>query len=234
MRMTKCIVIIFLTFIYTLFANGSSGITNFGATYWPDTGTETNSGLMSSAYGPRDVNPSGYTYDFHRGIDIGIESGSNVYSFSQGSGVVEWIGYITGLERTVVIKHVDNVYSLYGHLSGEYVNEGDEVNNGALLASSGSNHLHFSVLQKWDESYPLEYTYHPMRFLPYDITKNDNTTIENFILDRQNKKVSFKLKVYGDILNCNCVEATLVDTWGNNKEGNSFWYEDWAQYYYDL
>lgn len=69
MRMTKCIIIIFLTFVYTLVANGSSGIANFGSTYWPDTGAETNSGYMSSAYGPRDKTPgSGYTDDFHRGI----------------------------------------------------------------------------------------------------------------------------------------------------------------------
>ncbi len=202
---------------------------------WPDTGNKTNDGKMSSAYGPRDKSSSGYTYDFHRGIDIANWK-SFVYSFYKGKAK-ELGDDPGGWDEYIVISHGDNVNTLYGHCS--LIDDvGDStIDTGESIGTRG-NHIHFSMFSdKWEGDYQNEYekgSYHPMRFLPYNTTKNDNTTIENFILDRENSKVSFRLKVWGDILNCNCVEATLVNTWGNNKEGNSFWYEDWAQYYYDL
>lgn len=76
-----------LLYVLLLFCIGTNA-----AGVWPDTGEDSNSGYMSSAYGPRDkTSGEGYTYDFHRGIDIANPNSNGVYAFSGGTfEYVDW------------------------------------------------------------------------------------------------------------------------------------------------
>jgi len=85
----------------------------------------------------------------HVGLDLAAPVGTPV--FSSGAGIVRMARdrIVTGL--TVVIEHLPGVYSLYYHLDEISVEEGDEVDSGALIGTVGATglatgpHLHWEV-----------------------------------------------------------------------------------------
>ena len=67
-------------------------------------------------------------------------------------GVVVFAGRDSGgYGKTVVIDHGRNLKTLYGHLSGIYVHEGQQVPRGTAIGAVGSTgratgvHLHYEV-----------------------------------------------------------------------------------------
>lgn len=91
----------------------------------------------------------------HSGIDIGDAgiNGTNIYASKSGVVVVAKHTYIQGYSygKYVVIDHGSGYSTLYGHCSELYVNKGDYVNQGDIIAAVGSTgwstgpHLHFEV-----------------------------------------------------------------------------------------
>ncbi|NMG21056.1 M23 family metallopeptidase [Brasilonema bromeliae] len=86
----------------------------------------------------------------HEGIDIAAASGTPVVAAASGTvvkaGWNEW-----GLGNVVVVEHPDGSVTVYGHNSRLLVKQGQQVNQGQVIAEMGSTgnstapHLHFEV-----------------------------------------------------------------------------------------
>lgn len=110
---------------------------------------------ISSDFGPR-TKPCDSCSSFHKGIDIGVDTGTNV--LATADGVVHLIKENSGTAGTyIVAKHDDNYWSRYLHLSGYNVAVGDRIKKGQIIAPSGGAkgawgagssqgpHLHFEI-----------------------------------------------------------------------------------------
>lgn len=100
------------------------------------------------------------TRDPHHGVEIGRKFGTPIHA--AGDGVVQFAGpddeALFSLWRgfygnVVVIRHADELYTLYGHLSKIDVQAGDSVIAGQKIGEIGQSgaatgpHLHFEVRQ---------------------------------------------------------------------------------------
>ncbi|MFA5870424.1 MAG: peptidoglycan DD-metalloendopeptidase family protein [Candidatus Paceibacterota bacterium] len=100
-----------------------------------------------------------YKTKSHNGLDLGTPVGTPVFAAESGKiakvgnndrGASRWSKYQYG--KYIVIKHDNNLATLYGHLSSQIVKEGAQVEKGALIGYSGNTgysfgpHLHFGVL----------------------------------------------------------------------------------------
>lgn len=87
----------------------------------------------------------------HKGIDIGVPSGSRV--LSTADGVVKFTGYTSTRGYYVVVYHQSmGLTSVYQHLSSISVSSGQYVSMGTQLGKSGNTgnstgpHLHFELV----------------------------------------------------------------------------------------
>lgn len=98
------------------------------------------------------------TRDPHHGVEIGKGFGTPIHA--AGEGVVQFAGpdeeaiyspWRDFYGNVVVIRHADDMYTLYAHLSKVDVRVGDEVEAGDLIGEMGQSgaatgsHLHFEV-----------------------------------------------------------------------------------------
>ena len=94
----------------------------------------------SSSYGWRWGRP-------HSGIDIALNTGDPIHAAFDG--VVRLAKYNGGYGNCIVIRHYNNLETLYGHLSKINVKVGQEVKAGDVIGLGGSTgrstgpHLHF-------------------------------------------------------------------------------------------
>lgn len=94
----------------------------------------------SSSYGWRWGRP-------HSGIDIALNVGDSI--FAAFDGVVRLAKYNGGYGNCIVIRHHNNLETLYGHLSKINVKVGQEVKAGQVIGLGGNTgrstgpHLHF-------------------------------------------------------------------------------------------
>lgn len=85
----------------------------------------------------------------HEGIDIVTDVGTKVYS--TGNGIVTFVGVKNGYGLTVEIDHPSGYKTVYAHLLGALVKEGQKVSRGKLIAMTGNSglstgpHLHYEV-----------------------------------------------------------------------------------------
>ena len=113
-------------------------------------------GVLTSPFGPRDGR-------MHEGIDIGGATGQPVVA--SAAGTVLLARYYSGYGNAVIVDHGEGVTTLYGHLNGFGVMEGDRVSQGQLIGVVGSTghstgpHLHFEIRVA---GVPLD----PLPFLP--------------------------------------------------------------------
>ena len=88
----------------------------------------------------------------HRGLDIDLVTGDNVRAVLPGK--VRFVGYSRGHGRTIVIRHANDVETVYAHLSAYEVKVNDEVSAGQIIGSGGNSgnsrgsHLHLEVRYK--------------------------------------------------------------------------------------
>ena len=92
---------------------------------------------------------------WHSGLDLcgGSIYGDNIYASKGGTVIKAKTDYIDGYSygMYVVIDHGNGYSTLYGHCSAIYVYEGQQVNQGDVIAAVGSTgwstgpHLHFEV-----------------------------------------------------------------------------------------
>ena len=134
-----------------------------GTLSWPLSKSSPGYKTITSYYGNRQVPIAGATSN-HRAIDIGVPTGTPV--LSAGNGIVISTGYNSARGYFVIIKHADNLYTLYQHLSKILVSRGQAVSTGKTIAKSGSSgigtgpHLHFEVRKSQyygSEVNPLDY-----------------------------------------------------------------------------
>ncbi|MDX3076567.1 M23 family metallopeptidase [Streptomyces sp. NPDC088354] len=85
----------------------------------------------------------------HSGQDFAVAIGTDVHAVHSGTVVTAGWGGAYG--NNIVIRHSDNTYSQYGHLSKIKVRVGEHVNTGEEIALSGNTgnstgpHLHFEI-----------------------------------------------------------------------------------------
>ena len=114
---------------------------------WPIAGPRRTAG-----YGDRRV----YQYDdgsadvaVHNGLDLALPEGTPVAACGAGRVVMAKERVVTGW--SVIVEHLPGLYSLYYHLSGIAVHEGDLVAKGQVIGTLGKTglatgpHLHWEV-----------------------------------------------------------------------------------------
>lgn len=112
-------------------------------------------GPITQKYGPTKFARYAYRGQFHNGIDIGAPIGTPIFSAERGvvvaAGDQDRYCYRGAYGKFIVIRHENNLTTLYAHLSRILVNQGDEVERGSLIGYVGSTgystgpHLHFTV-----------------------------------------------------------------------------------------
>jgi murein DD-endopeptidase MepM/ murein hydrolase activator NlpD len=124
-------------------------------TGWPVAGS------ISSGFGGR-VHPISGRSDFHSGVDIQTDSGTEVRATADG--VVSFSGFSGGNGNLVVIEHGQGYSTIYAHNESTLVRTGQVVKRAEAIARSGSTglstgpHLHYEV---WKNGRPLN----PSKFL---------------------------------------------------------------------
>jgi len=86
---------------------------------------------------------------FHPGVDIATPSGSLVLAAMDGE--ITESRFIGEYGNAIILNHNQSYFTLYGHLSDNFVKKGDKVRKGQVIGLSGSTghstgpHLHFEV-----------------------------------------------------------------------------------------
>lgn len=103
---------------------------------------------ITSYFGNREQPVPGASTN-HRAIDIGVPIGTPVYSAADGYVVITGSSSVRG--KYIMVKHADNLYTFYQHLSSVSASAGQSVKRGQTIAHSGNTgigsgpHLHFEV-----------------------------------------------------------------------------------------
>ena len=118
-------------------------------------------GLQWPVSGPV-TSPFGWRWGrMHEGIDIAVSSGTPVHAAA--SGTVIYAGWMSGYGNLVAIDHGGGLSTAYGHNTSVAVAVGQHVNQGEVIAYSGSTghstgpHVHFEVRVGGSPVDPLGY-----------------------------------------------------------------------------
>lgn len=105
-------------------------------------------GRLLSSFGIR-TDPFSGEGATHTGVDISAGQGTPVRVTADGN--VEFVGWMSGYGRLVIVDHDSNLRTYYAHLSSFQVMPGQEVRRGQVVALSGASgratapHLHYEV-----------------------------------------------------------------------------------------
>lgn len=119
---------------------------------WPAQGT------LTSSFGPR-------WGRMHQGIDIAGPVGTPIMAVASGV-VVDASWSSGGYGNVVKIQHVDGSFTLYGHNQRNLVKQGQQVEQGQIIAEMGSTgnstgpHCHFEI------HLPKQGVVNPIAYLP--------------------------------------------------------------------
>jgi murein DD-endopeptidase MepM/ murein hydrolase activator NlpD len=119
-------------------------------------------GWLTSRFGSR-VSPFTNRKQFHAGIDIAGQRGTDVVSPARGK--VVYSGNRGPLGKSLIIDHGYGVRTLYGHGDDLYVKNGDAVERGQRIATLGNTgrstgpHLHYVVEVGGKAVNPLDYIF---------------------------------------------------------------------------
>ena len=101
----------------------------------------------------------------HKGVDLFADVGTAVYAAK--SGRVISATQNRGMGKYIIIKHRDNIITIYGHLSNIFVRKNDYLRQGQAIGSVGKTgnaraagmlpHLHFEIRKNGVPFDPLEY-----------------------------------------------------------------------------
>ncbi len=123
-------------------SSGGGGGGSYGITTWP---APTWNGWITGRYG--ESRPG----HFHAGIDIDGYGCDGAAIVAAGSGTVIFSGYSSGYGNYVMIDHGGGYVTLYAHMSGNAVSEGQWVSAGQCVGYMGATgnasgtHLHFEI-----------------------------------------------------------------------------------------
>lgn len=105
-------------------------------------------GIVSSEFGER-VHPINGTLGVHKGIDIALDEGEPIYAIFDGEIIEATYDQWNG--NYIKIKHDNNIMSVYCHCSELFVEKGDIIRGGEIIAEVGSTgqstgpHIHFEI-----------------------------------------------------------------------------------------
>ncbi len=105
-------------------------------------------GWVTSDFGFRNA-PFRGASTFHEGLDIAAPYGSPIYAPADGR--ISFSGRKGGYGNALVLDHGYGVATLFGHTSNVFVQEGEKVRRGQVIAAVGSTgassgpHLHYEV-----------------------------------------------------------------------------------------
>ncbi|MFA6357799.1 MAG: M23 family metallopeptidase [Candidatus Omnitrophota bacterium] len=102
---------------------------------------------------------------FHKGIDLLAYIGTPVLTAKSGKVVCATEN--RGMGKYVIIRHRNNIITIYGHLSEIFVRKNDYLRQGQVVGSVGKTgnaryrdmlpHLHFEIRKNGVPQDPLEY-----------------------------------------------------------------------------
>lgn len=144
-----------------------------GQAFWP-VPVEFGAAHITSPFGDR-VHPLTGIVTFHAGIDIGAPFGTPIYAIDDGvvtySGVSGELGEPgkpgKGYGTLIIIDHGEGMESWYGHSQALFVEAGEEVYAGQLIAEVGSEggstgaHLDISIRIDGEPVDPMGYLIPP-------------------------------------------------------------------------
>lgn len=105
-------------------------------------------GRLTSPFGDR-THPVTKKIEFHSGIDLANNTGTNIYASATGIVLFSEINGTYG--KMILISHGNGYSTVYAHLSKQLVKAGDQVKKGDLIGKMGSTgrstgpHLHFEI-----------------------------------------------------------------------------------------
>lgn len=105
-------------------------------------------GQLTSAFGWRE-HPVDGGEKFHNGVDLAVNTGTDVLAFA--AGTVDYIGESPIYGNYLQLKHAGGLTSFYAHCSELCVQQGQNVTAGQKIAESGATgnvtgpHLHFEM-----------------------------------------------------------------------------------------
>lgn len=123
-------------------------------------GLPAESGWISSFYGNR-TDPFTGKQAWHNGVDIAGKLGADVLSVA--AGVVTYSGDLSGYGNMVEITHDNGFVTRYAHSQDLFVELGEIVKKGQVIASMGSTgrstgpHVHFEVFKNGRSVDPASY-----------------------------------------------------------------------------
>jgi murein DD-endopeptidase MepM/ murein hydrolase activator NlpD len=132
-----------------------------GRFVWPDSGPISQGfGCTPYWFEPWDANCP--NHHFHNGLDIAGACYNHIWAAD--SGIANIPGYMSyGYGNYVIIVHGNGWQTLYGHMVGFAIHNGQVVSRGQLIGYEGSTgnstgcHLHFSVNHNGRWVNPLDY-----------------------------------------------------------------------------
>lgn len=112
----------------------------------------------TSGYGMRKHPVSGIV-KMHNGIDYRAKTGTPVYA--TGNGIVEFVGTKGGFGKTIIIRHISGLRTVYAHLNSINVKYGEFVAHDNKIGTVGSSgistgpHLHYEITRNKKALNPL-------------------------------------------------------------------------------
>lgn len=106
--------------------------------------------FVTSNYGWR-IHPITGNPDLHRGIDIGLPTGTPI--LAAHDGIITFAGWMSGFGNVIFIAGENGIETRYAHCDTILVSVGQEVSAGDVIATVGSTgdstgpHLHFEILR---------------------------------------------------------------------------------------
>lgn len=136
----------------TVLASSSSGSTGTTKTTKETSGNDRPS--PAEGYFIRPISGGIRTQGVHgyNGVDLASYYGAEVYAAASGTVIVSRAsGWNGGYGSYIVVRHSNGTQTLYAHLSGNLVSQGQNVVQGQVIGNMGSSgrstgtHLHFEV-----------------------------------------------------------------------------------------
>ncbi|NEO27559.1 MAG: M23 family metallopeptidase [Kamptonema sp. SIO4C4] len=121
------------------------------------TEVNTSQNLQSSFLWPASGQISQGFHRYHEGLDIAGPVGTPIFATKAGTVVAAgWDDW--GLGNAIMLQHADGSRTVYGHNQTLFVQEGQQVEQGQMIAEMGSTgnstgpHLHFEVYLEGDRA----------------------------------------------------------------------------------
>lgn len=215
-------------------SNAASGGSDFSGTlYWPTDGTE-----ITSYFGPREAPTAGASTN-HGAIDIGVNTGTNVYACLDGTVTIAQ--YSDSAGNYIEIDHGNGYVTKYMHNSQLKVSVGDKVTAGQVIALSGSTgystgpHVHFQIEKDGEKVDPLTFKYNNGMGASSSSSDSSSTTSTGTTTSSANKVTSLDgfLFIGDSITDGMKSEANVVDSTCTVRAvvgvGSKYWLDHYSE-----